>query len=236
MMTPEFMEEISKRNHQIPPTSLRLFRGCKVRLLRNFHPSRGLCNGTLLIVHKVGRHFIQAQIVSETEFNGNMEYLFRFKFDVETKALSFSRVQFPIASAFAGTVHRFQGQSVPDDAYLVLDQRSNPFCPGQVYVAYSRARRSSQVIVIVQLGARTSKCLIYRELACAVPPTLHVASSGPQDTTDPTEVHANYDVLQQDFFVPPDEAIGVTSAPYDGAPTMSVPCIDIEDPEGALFQ
>lgn len=236
MMTPEFMEEISKRNHQIPPTSLRLFRGCKVRLLRNFHPSRGLCNGTLLIVHKVGRHFIQAQIVSETEFNGNIEYLFRFKFDVETKALSFSRVQFPIASAFAGTVHRFQGQSVPDDAYLVLDQRMNPFCPGQVYVAYSRARRSSQVIVIVQLGARTSKCLIYRELACAVPPTLHVTSSGPQDTTDPTGFHADYDVIQQDFFVPPDEAIGVTSAPYDGAPTMCVPCIDVEDPEMALFE
>jgi len=215
MMTPEFMEELANKNHQIPPSTLRIFRGSKVRLLRNFHPSRGLCNGTILLVHRVGRHFLEAQIISDTEFNGQIEILFRFKFEVESKALTFSRIQFPIASAFAGTVHRFQGQSVPEQGFLLLDIRRNPFCHGQGYVAFSRARKSSQVILITLPGSETAKCLIYKEFSTAV-------SAIPDTATPHTDTNLQSwdsgDVPQNDFTIPPDDdAITVPEHPFSGS-------------------
>ena len=221
MITPEFIEIIASKNHQLPPGNLRLFRGLKVRLLRNFHPSRGLCNGTILIVRKVGRHHIEAQILSDNEFNGNIETLFRFKFDVESKALSFSRVQFPVASAFAGTVHRFQGLSVPEGSYLLLDQRKNPFCHGQGYVAMSRARRSEQVIVITMPGAEVMQCLTYKELCSrgfAISP-----SSGPVDETS--------DMDFEGFVAPLDDEVSVSSGPFNGLRPPPTDQIDEIDPD-----
>jgi len=238
MITPEFMEEIADRNHQIPPSALRLFRGCKVRLLRNFHPSRGLCNGTILIVNRVGRHFIEAQIMSDSEFNGNMEILFRFKFDVDSKALTFSRVQFPLTTAFAGTAHRFQGQSVPENGQLLLDQRRNPFCHGQAYVAYTRARRSKQVILITLPGANTSKCLMYKELSTACGQTTQKTqrtTSGlgsPKLGTNASQQNDLADVHGdqcEDFVIPAEELVSVSAPPFTGRSPSPMICLDDVD-------
>jgi len=219
MMTPEFMEEIAKKNHQIPASNLRLFRGCKVRLLRNFHPSRGLCNGTILIIRNIGRHFIEAQIMSDTEFNGNVEILFRFKFDVESKALTFSRVQFPLATAFAGTVHRFQGHTTPTKSHLLLDVRRNPFCHGQPYVAFSRARESAQVIAIVTPGTQSAKCLMYKDLTC----TSNHVHAPPQCPHEPSDCDL------EDFSVPPEDSLSVSAGLYDGNPLVPLPHFDDVD-------
>jgi len=204
LLTPEFMEEIADKHHQIPPTTLRLFRGCKIRLLRNFYPSRGLCNGTLLLVRKVGRHFLECQIISDSEFNGNIETLFRFKFDVTSKALEFSRIQFPVATAFAGTVHRFQGQSVPKIGLLIIDQRKSPFCHGQTYVAYTRARTCTQVVLITNPNSNTSVCLTYKELT--------FASS---TLVCPPPQNINWG-LDEDMVLPAQEFVSVSDDSYDG--------------------
>ena len=223
LITPEFMEEMAKKDHQLPPSTLRLFRGSKVRLLRNFHPSRGLCNGTILIVRKVGRHHIEAQILSDTEFNGNIEILFRFKFDVETKAISFSRVQFPIASAFAGTVHRFQGQSVPHQSQLLLDQRRNPFCHGQAYVAMSRGRNSRQIIIITSPGVNNMKCLNYKEL-------LFGQHNPPPNNNVNLQIEEQEEDSFQDFSIPPEETVHVASPPFEGMHPLSAANLDDVDP------
>jgi len=220
--TPEFMEEVSRRNHQIPVSCLRLFRGCKIRLLRNFNISKGLCNGTMLIVRKIGRHFVEAQIISEGDFYGNIEVLFRFKFDVESKALAFSRLQFPIAISFAGTVHRFQGQTVDEEGFLLLDIRNKPFCHGQAYVAYTRARRSNQVLLITLPEAISSKSLMYQELSRSIVPTIPQLNPPPECSDD----------TQIDFTVVPLDPVTVTSDSWDGKQPQATADMCDEDVDG----
>ena len=223
VMSPEFMDEVARRNHQVPVASLRLFRGCKVRLLRNFQPAKGLCNGTLLIIRKIGRHHLEAQILSEGEYYGNVEVLFRFKFDIEAKAISFSRMQFPIALAFGGTVHRFQGQSSHEDGLLLLDIRRHPFCHGQAYVAYSRARRASQVLLIAQPQTTTAKCLVYQELSSASLRPPQPNSTGRNPGTD-----EDAEVL--DLSIPPYDPVVVSSEGWDGKlPRPRTDCTDDVD-------
>lgn len=43
---------------RLPPHKLTLKEGCPVMLLRNLHPSKGLCNGTRLQVKSISRHVI----------------------------------------------------------------------------------------------------------------------------------------------------------------------------------
>jgi len=216
------MEQVAARNHQIPEANLRLIRGCKLRLLRNFHPSEGLCNGTLLIVRKIGRHFLEVQIISEGEFYGKIAVLFRFKFDIETKSAAFSRLQFPIASAFAGTVHRFQGQTVHTRGRLLLDQRRNPFCHGQSYVAFSRAQRADQVMVITQPDVERTLCLVYQELTKEGTDfdELHTQISG--------DTHDNHDDTE-DWTVPAGDPITVTAENWNGLTCVGNAEYDIDD-------
>jgi len=237
LLTPEFMEEIAKKNHQVPPSTLRLFRGCKIRLLRNFCPSRGLCNGTILLVRKIGRHFIEAQIVADSEFDGNVEVLFRFKFDVETKAIEFSRLQFPIATAFAGTVHRFQGQTVPDNGCLLLDQRKNPFCHGQSFVAFTRAQRCTQVILLTLPNAEMSTCLTYKELTCASSCLSNQGLiSAPINLVEEDLSHRVMYDEDEDIYAPSDDGVTVKDPNFDGNRPMGTELWDNdEEMDGILF-
>ena len=59
--------------------------------------------------------------------------------------MKLTRVQFPVRLAFAGTVHKGQGETL---GRVLVDLRSNFFAPGQLYVALSRARRSTDVLLL----------------------------------------------------------------------------------------
>lgn len=166
IVTAEWMS--AQDGASVPPHRLEVFIGCKLRLLRNFNQSLGLCNGTMLILRRAGRHFLEVQIITPGEFFGNIETIFRFKFDFESRAFSFWRTQFPVRSAFSGTVHRFQGQGVSKRGILLVDARRKAFCHGHVYVAITRAMRGDQVILILKDNdhqRRRITCCIYGELS-----------------------------------------------------------------------
>ncbi|GBN14014.1 hypothetical protein AVEN_125601-1 [Araneus ventricosus] len=57
----------------IPPYKLNLKQGCIIMLLRNLAPTKGLCNGTCLIVTKLQRNIIEAKRIGSE--NGEIYFI-----------------------------------------------------------------------------------------------------------------------------------------------------------------
>ena len=78
--------------------------------------------------------------------------------------MNFTRKQFPLRYAYAGTVHRYQGDTVYEK--LLLDCRVHSFAHGQLSVAFSRATKAANVSVLASsedVAARQVTGLVYRE-------------------------------------------------------------------------
>ena len=78
--------------------------------------------------------------------------------------MNFTRKQFPLRYAYAGTVHRYQGDTVYEK--LLIDCRLHSFAHGQLSVAFSRATKASNVSVLAShedVAARQVTGLVYRE-------------------------------------------------------------------------
>lgn len=127
----------------MPPYELKVKIGCIIMLLRNLAPSKGLCNGTRLIVTKLHRHVIEAKHIDGSEHflipriplipsDSNMPFKFK-------------RRQFPIRLAFSMTINKSQGQTF-EKICLVLNDPV--FSHGQLYVGFSRARSFESVSVV----------------------------------------------------------------------------------------
>ncbi|GBM50762.1 hypothetical protein AVEN_35659-1 [Araneus ventricosus] len=61
----EFLNSLTPTG--FPPYELKLKIGCIIMLLRNLAPSKGLCNGTHLIITKLQQNIIQAKSIDGTE-------------------------------------------------------------------------------------------------------------------------------------------------------------------------
>ncbi|GBO03347.1 hypothetical protein AVEN_171030-1 [Araneus ventricosus] len=61
----EFLNSLTPTG--LPPYELKLKIGCIVMLLRNLAPSKGLCNGTRLIITKLQQNIIQAKSIDGTQ-------------------------------------------------------------------------------------------------------------------------------------------------------------------------
>ncbi|XP_071694282.1 uncharacterized protein [Rutidosis leptorrhynchoides] len=60
----------------VPNHKLTLKRGVPIMLLRNMDQSKGLCNGTRLLVERIGDHTIEARVITG-HFFGNLAYISR---------------------------------------------------------------------------------------------------------------------------------------------------------------
>jgi hypothetical protein len=130
----------------VPPHTLTLQEGYSVILLRNM--SGGLINGTRLIVVKLMRHIIDAEIVTGPD-KGMRVFIPRLSIipsDTERMPFTLCRRQFPLRPTFAMTINKAQGQTLQTmGVYLPKPV----FCHGQLYVVFSQcgSRRGIWVLV-----------------------------------------------------------------------------------------
>lgn len=119
----------------LPPHRLQLKIGVPVVLIRNLNVSRGLCNGTKLIVTKLRKNFIEARKINSNE----AVIIPRITVMDKETDLPFvlKRHQLPVRLAFCLTINKSQGQTF-DKVGLHLQKQC--FTHGQLYVAMSRAR------------------------------------------------------------------------------------------------
>ena len=131
-----------------PPHKLVLKKGVPIMLLRNISPTEGLCNGTRLIVKGFQRHVIDAEILTGSHL-GKRVFIPRIRIAPSDADLPFQliRRQFPIRLAFAMTINKAQGQTIP---YMGLDLRNPVFTHGQLYVALSRVQSKDNITVLAK--------------------------------------------------------------------------------------
>ncbi|CAI0375526.1 unnamed protein product [Linum tenue] len=134
----------------LPNYELKLKVGVPVLLLRNIDQTAGLCNGTRLIIKRLGRWSIEAEILTGTHI-GDHVFL--------------PRRQYPIALCFAMTINKSQGQSLK---HVGLCLRHQVFCHGQLYVAVSRVttRTGLKILSCDEEGQelKTMKNIVFKEV------------------------------------------------------------------------
>ncbi|GBM84750.1 hypothetical protein AVEN_64890-1 [Araneus ventricosus] len=98
----EFLNSLTPTG--LPPYELKLKIGCIIMLLRNLASSKGLCNGTRLIITKLQQNIIQAKSIDGTEtFLIPQISLIPSQTNMPFK---FKRMQFPIRLAFSMTINK----------------------------------------------------------------------------------------------------------------------------------
>jgi ATP-dependent exoDNAse (exonuclease V) alpha subunit len=149
----------------LPPGELNLKVGCPVILLRNLDPSRGLCNGTRMVITRMGDRVLETRLIGG-EHDGETAFIPRISL-IPTGAtdLTFQlkRLQFPVRLAFALSINKAQGQSVK---VIGIHLQTPVFAHGQLYVALSQATASENVKVLLPSDTldRTTHNIVYDEI------------------------------------------------------------------------
>ena len=119
-------------------------------------------NGTQLVILKLGERALEVEIVSGVN-QGKCVLIPRITLTPFDTDLPFTlkKLQFTIRPCFAMSTNKAQGQThdfvgiyLPDDV----------FTHGQLYVALSRVRSSSTVVVYVNKSQGFTKNIVYQEV------------------------------------------------------------------------
>ncbi|KAK9834758.1 hypothetical protein WJX74_009644 [Apatococcus lobatus] len=146
---PRLAEWCKERHfHELPCVAV----GCKVMLNENLDIEKGAVNGATATVLSLHSHRNELhKILVRFDHNGQ-EYAItrtRFKTYVLDRQRFFKRA-FPLTLAYAFTVHKAQGATLPGGAILYIREA---FTPGLTYVALSRVTNRSNLHIIGTLSA-----------------------------------------------------------------------------------
>lgn len=144
---PEYLNSLNATG--LPLARLSLKKGVPVMLLRNLDPSKGLCNGTRMIVVEIKSRVLECRIISgDAQFAGQTVLIPRIILQpsAETLPIPLQRQQFPVRLAFAMTINKSQGQSVK---HVGINLETSVFSHGQLYVALSRCTSGHRIKVLL---------------------------------------------------------------------------------------
>jgi hypothetical protein len=140
----------------VPPHELKLSKGCVAMITRNMDGK--FKNGRRVVVLSIGRrtvHVVDAEAYCRNKENPELhpmnedDYLLvpriLFKWAHRRIGLTIQRRQFPLRAAYAVTFNKSQGKTLKR---AVVDLRCQAFAHGQLYVALSRVRRSTDLTLM----------------------------------------------------------------------------------------
>jgi len=139
----------------IPPHELQLKVGALVILLRNLDVARGQCNGTRMVVVSLSDYIVECKILTGIS-KGKLILLPKCYMTCRDSMLpvTLKRYQFPLRLAFAMTINKSQGLTFQR---VGLYLSSPVFTHSQLYVAFSRVGRSSDLKVFIEDGSNQGK-------------------------------------------------------------------------------
>lgn len=164
LYTTEFLNSISCSG--LPQHKLTLKVGTPIMLLRNIDQSQGLCNGTRLIISRLGKNVLEGITLNGSHPNEKV-LLHRMDLNPSESKWPFRmrRRQFPVTLSFAMTINKSQGQSLRRVG-VYLPQPV--FTHGQLYVAFSRVRTIDGLRIYVpedENGVKgRTKNVVYKEV------------------------------------------------------------------------
>ena len=149
----EFLHSLTPSG--MPPHLLNLKVGAVAMLLRNLNIQQGLCNGTCLLIRRLHRNVIDAEVLLGTHAGKRVliPRVILAPSDTDLPFILRCR-QFPLWLAWAMMINKAQGQTF-DMVGIHLAQPV--FTHGQLYVAFSRAKSFSDIRVAITPTPRQGK-------------------------------------------------------------------------------
>jgi len=132
--TPEFLNTMVASG--LPNHKLRLKVGVLMMLLRNIDQSLRLCNGTRLVITRMGKFVLEGQVIFGSNI-GDKVFIPRLSLIPSDTIIpfKFQRKQFSLTVSFAMTINKSQDQSLK---HVGVYLPSPIFSHGQLYVALSK--------------------------------------------------------------------------------------------------
>ncbi|KAH1249702.1 ATP-dependent DNA helicase PIF1 [Glycine max] len=163
-ITTEFLNSLNTSS--LPTHSIKLKIGSPIMLFRNLDQNQGLCNGTRLVVTKMAKHVIAAEIISSKNI-GLVVYIPRMSMSPSQSPWPFKllRRQFLIMLSYAMTINKSQGQSL---SMVGLYLPKPVFTHGQLYVALSRVNSAKGLKILIhndeQKSMNSTTNVVFKEV------------------------------------------------------------------------